>query len=329
MVKVRNKSMDKWTILSILIIGGVLAAVPAILGFNNYKVYLAAQVVIVTTMVVAWNIIGGYAGQLDLAAAGYLAIGGAVSGLLLAYYNITPWIGMPLGALAAIGIAIVIGYPTFRFGIKEVWYALLTAALVLILQRTYWLIYGTTETYMPIHKFSWYHLRFDRYEPLYYLAALILLVTLWINIKIKKSKLGYYLAAIGEDELAAEALGIDVRKYKLYALMIYAGLLGFLGGIYVNLTSIVAYKMFDPWLGIKIAVMGIVGGLGSVAGAFTSGILLRTIEEYLRGQLGAIIPGLYLLIYGILLIIVGIFKPEGFAGIIQYFKEKIFKGGEE
>ncbi|OYT51177.1 MAG: hypothetical protein B6U73_02515 [Desulfurococcales archaeon ex4484_204] len=317
----------KSALYSIIAIAIALALIPLVLGYNMYYVYLAAQVVLVTIMVLAWNIIGGYAGQLDLASSGYMALGGAVSGLLLAFYNVTPWLGMPLGALTAAGLAFLMGYPTFRFGVKEVWYALSTAALVVILQRVFWLIYGSTEIYMPIHRWSWYHLRFSRYEPLYYMLVVILLVTLWLNIRIKNSKLGYYLTAIGEDELAAEALGIDTRRYKLYALLIYASILGFVGGIYVNLTSIVSFRMFDPWLGIVVAVMGIIGGLGSIAGVFMAAVILRTLEEYLRSMFGATIPGIHLLIYGLLLIVVGVLKPEGFAGFLKYFRRRLARGG--
>ncbi len=311
---------------SLTIFAIILAIVPFMLGLNNYYVYLAANVLLIAIMVSSWNIIGGMAGQLDLGASAYLGLGGAISGLLLATHNITPWIGMPMGALVSIGVAILIGYPTFRFGVKEVWYALLTAALVYIFQRIFWLIYGTTEIYMPAYKSSWYYLRFDRYEPFYYILMIILILTIIVNLKVKRSKIGYYFEAIREDEMAAEALGIDTRKYKLYALIIYAGILGFTGGIYVNMTSIVSYRMFDPWLGIVIAVMGLIGGLGSLAGGITAAIILRTIEEYLRGAIGAIIPGAHLLIYGILIIVVAVLRPEGIGGIIESL---VKKGGKK
>ena len=139
--------IDRNTILWLVVVAIIFSLVPIALGFNAYYVYLAAQIVLMAIMVLAWNIIGGYAGQLDLAATAYLGMGGAVAGLLLTFYGITPWVGVPLGALAAIGLAVLVGYPTFRFGIKEVWYALLTASLVVIVQRVFWLIYGSTEIY--------------------------------------------------------------------------------------------------------------------------------------------------------------------------------------
>ncbi len=307
----------------IIVFALILSTVPALLRFNTYYVYLATDIVLIASLVAAWNIIGGYAGQLDLAASAYMALGAVVTGNLLALYGITPWIGIPIGVLIALGVAVAVGYPTFRFGIKEVWYALLTSALVVILSRIYWLIYGSTETYLPTYQWSWFYLRFSRYEPFYYMLVVMLAVVLWVNYRIRNSKLGYYLNAIREDELAAEALGIDVRKYKLYALMIYATLASIIGGIYVCITGVVGYRNFDPWLGITTAVMGIVGGLGSVEGAVMSAMILRTLEDYLRGAIGAQYPGSHLLVYGIILILVGVLKPEGLASLIDYVKRKI------
>ncbi len=307
----------------------VLALVPVLLGFNFYYVLLAADVMLAASLVAAWNIIGGYAGQLDLAASAYMALGAVVTGHLLANFGLTPWIGMFIGAATTVAVAALVGYPTFRFGIKEVWYALLTSALVVIMMRIYYLIYGSFETYIPHMEPEWLYLTFRRYEVYYYMLAAMLIIIIWVNLKIKDSKLGYYLAAIREDELAAEALGIDVRRYKLYALMIYALLAGLVGGIYITLTGILSFRLFDPWLGIVVAVMGIVGGLGSISGAVLSAVILRSIEEYLRGTIGATYPGSHLLVYGLIIILVGVLKPEGLASFIDYFKKKITRRGEE
>ncbi len=311
-----------FTILAILTIA--LALVPFILGFNQYYILLAATSLIFAVFVVAWNIIGGYAGQLDLAPIAYVGIGGIVAAQLLKYYGITPWIGMFIGAGASMLLAAAIGYPTFRFGIKEVWYALLTASLVVILNNIAHLpqFLGSLDHYLPA-KTGWYYLIFTDYQNLYYVILAVLIATIVINLKISNSKTGYYLRAIREDELAAEALGIDVRKYKLKALMTYAGIMGFTGYLYIVLQGTYSYHTFDSPTSLTIAIMGIIGGLGSVAGAFTSAIFLKTVEEYLRSTIGATIPGLYLLIYGILLIVVGIFKPEGIAALFNWAKKKI------
>jgi len=322
-----NASVKKYLIV-IAALAVALAVIPFALGFNQYYILLAATSLIFAVFVVAWNIIGGYAGQLDLAPIAYVGIGGIVAAQLLKYYGITPWVGMFVGAGASMLLAIAIGYPTFRFGIKEVWYALLTASLVVILNNITHLpqFLGSLDHYLPA-KTGWYYLIFVDYQNLYYVIAALLIATILINLKISNSKTGYYLRAIREDELAAEALGIDVRKYKLKALMTYAGIMGFSGYLYIVLQGTYSYHTFDSPTSLTIAIMGIIGGLGSVAGAFTSAVFLKTIEEYLRSTIGATIPGLYLLIYGVLLIVVGIFKPEGIAALFNWIKKKVgFEG---
>ncbi len=311
-------------LIVLAIIVAVLAIIPFALGFNQYYILLAATSLIFAVFVIAWNIIGGYAGQLDLAPMAYIGVGGIVTAELLKYYGITPWVGMFIGAGASMALAAAVGYPTFRFGIKEVWYALLTASLVVILNNITHLpqVLGSFDHYLPA-KTGWYYLIFYRYQNIYYVILGLFVATVLINLLISNSKTGYYLRAIREDELAAEALGIDVRKYKLKALLTYAGILGFTGYLYIVLQGTYSYQTFNSPTSLSIAIMGIVGGLGSIAGAFTSAMFLKTVEEYLRGTIGATIPGLYLLIYGILLIIVGIFKPEGIAALFNWVKKKV------
>jgi len=318
-----NAGMKKYLIV-IAVLAIALAMVPFALGFNQYYILLAATSLIFAVFVVAWNIIGGYAGQLDLAPIAYVGVGGIVAAQLLKYYGITPWIGMFIGAGASMLLAAAIGYPTFRFGIKEVWYALLTSSLVVILNNIAHLpqFLGSLDHYLPA-KTGWYYLIFPDYQNLYYIIVALLIATILINLKISNSKMGYYLRAIREDELAAEALGIDMRKYKLMALITYAGIMGFSGYLYIVLQGTYSYHTFDSPTSLTIAIMGIIGGLGSIAGAFTSAVFLKTVEEYLRSTIGATIPGLYLLIYGILLIVVGIFKPEGIAALFNWIKKKM------
>ena len=313
-------------LLGVLIVSLVLASVPFLIGFNQYYILIMARALIFAVFVVAWNIIGGYAGQLDLAAFAYIGLGGIVAAQLLTFFGLTPWVGMFVGAVVAIVLAVVIGYPTFRFGIKEVWYALLTSSLVVILNNIFHLdqLLGSLDHYLPTPSpgQEWLYIKFPVYEYIYWVIVAALAVTMFINIKISNSKTGYYLRAIREDELAAEALGIDVRKYKLKALISYAGILGFMGYLFIVIEGTYSYHTFNSPQSIMVAIMGIIGGLGSIGGAFTSALLLKVVEEYLRGTFGSTIPGLHLLLYGVLLILVGIFKPDGLAGIYEWFKKK-------
>lgn len=298
----------------ILLLITVGIPVPFILGFNQYYILLALQIVVTASIALSWNIIGGYAGQLDLAAFAYIGLGGITAVELMAKYNISPWIGMPIGSLVAAGVASIIGLALFRFGIREVWYALSTAALVIIIHEASLMVLGPYDYYIPLLE-GWYYLRFRTWENLYYVGLVFLALVVFINLWIGRSRIGFYLKAIREDEVAAEAIGVDIRRYKLIALVIYAALLGFLGYIYIVSQRTYSYKTFSGPFSVYIAIIGIVGGLGSVSGVFTSAVLLKIVEEYLRSSFGGIIPGLHYLIYGILLILIGILRPSGLSTI--------------
>ena len=317
------RSRDSFSIiLPALIVVVAGASIPFLVGFNQYYILLALQSVIVASIALAWNIIGGYAGQLDLASFAYIGLGGILATMLMIEYNITPWAGMFLGAGISAALAFVIGYPLFRFGIRGVWYALSTAALVVILHEVSIMVLGPFDYYIPLLE-GWYYLRFRTWENLYYFSLIVLAFVISLNLYISRSKVGYYLKAIREDEVAAEAVGIDIRKYKLLALMTYASILGFVGYIYIVSQRTFSYNTFSGPQSVYIAIIGIVGGLGSVSGVFTAAIILKIVEEYLRGYLGGVLPGLHLLLFGVLLITVGILRPEGLSSLTDTLVKKV------
>ena len=138
---------------------------------------LLTTVVMYAVLATAWNIIGGMGGQLDLAAGAYLGLGAFTGGTLLIRWNITPWLGMIAGGLTAMVFAVLVGYPLFRFKVREVWYALSSAALVSVLRVAFLMweeVGGPTERYIPFYSWSLYHLRFGSYIPFYYIMLIML-----------------------------------------------------------------------------------------------------------------------------------------------------------
>lgn len=310
-------------LVKVLVLTLALAAILITIGNNAYYTLLASIVLLYSAIVAAWNIIGGYAGQLDLGAYVYLGIGGIVTAVLWIKLGVPPIIGIVIGGALAALVAVIIGIPTFRFGIKEVWYALLTAALVVIFNNVARLIMGAFDYYLPSETGILY-LKFNSYKMMYVIVSVFLLAVYIANRYIENSRIGYYLKSIREDELAAEVLGINTRLYKLYALLIYSFLVGMMGYIYIVLTASYSYRIFDSSASLSIAIIGIIGGLGSVEGAIVSSILLRSLGEYLRSTFGASVPGMDLLLYGFLLIAIGIFEPEGFAKMYYRIRKRFF-----
>lgn len=304
----------------------VATLAPILFRGNQYNMVLATTVLLYAVLATAWNIIGGMAGQLDLGVAAYVGLGAFTAGTLLIRWNITPWIGMPIGGLVAMGFAVLIGFPLFGFKIKELWYALTSSALVEVM-RVLFLMWGAvggpTERYLPVDKWSWYHLRFNTYMPYYYILLVMLVVVLFVNYRIRGSKLGYQLLALGEDEDAAEVLGVDVRAAKLKALMIYAFIVGMVGGLYACIYGFLHPSFFATEMSTEVAILGIVGGLGITFGPVTAALVLVSGREYLRARLGGEFGGLYLMIYATVLILVALFQPRGLAPLISKGAERI------
>jgi branched-chain amino acid transport system permease protein len=313
----QGKSKATLLLLGLLL---VVLALPWIMMSNQYNLILLTTVILYAALASAWNIIGGMGGQFDLAAGAYLGLGAFTSGTLLIRWNITPWIGMIAGGLIAAAFALLVGYPLFRFKVREVWYALSSAALVLVLRVVFMMweeVGGPTERYIPFHDWSLYHLRFRSYIPYYYLILIILIITLWLNHRIRNRKLGYYLLALGDNEEAAEILGVDARGSKLKALLIYAFIAGVLGGVYACLYGFIHPNFFSSTISLEVAILGIVGGVGITYGPLVAALILVSGREFLRANVGGQLESLYLVIYAIVLIVIALFRPQGIGSILQ------------
>lgn len=318
----------RFTVRTSVVLGGlaVALAVPAVLGANQYHMVLVTTVLLYGVLATAWNIIGGMAGQLDLAAGAYLGLGAFTAGTLLIRWDVSPWLGMVVAGLVAAGFAVVVGYPLFRFGVIEVWYALSSAALVEVLRVAFLMweeVGGPGERYLPFYSWSLYHMRFGSYIPYYYIILALLLIALLVNRRIARSKLGFYLLALGENEAAAEVLGVDARACKLRALVIYAFLVGATGAVYACLYGFIHPNFFSSPLSIEVAILGIVGGMGITYGPLLAAVLLVSTREFLRASLGGRVESLYLAVYAVVLILIALFRPRGIATLLQEAHDRI------
>jgi branched-chain amino acid transport system permease protein len=166
-------------------------------------------------------------------------------------------------------------------------------------------------------------MRFSTYLPYYYLLLVILVGVLFLVNRIRNSKLGFSLLALGEDEDAAEVLGVDVRASKLKALMLYAFIAGMLGGIYCCIYGYIHPSFFSTDMSMEIAILGIVGGLGITWGPATAALVLVSVREFLRARLGGELAGLYLVVYATVLIMVALFQPRGLAPLATRGVERL------
>ncbi|MEM3421051.1 MAG: branched-chain amino acid ABC transporter permease [Candidatus Hadarchaeum sp.] len=308
----------------------ILGLIPVLVGFNEYYTLLATVVLIYGVIATAWNIMGGIAGQLDLGATAYLGLGAYVTGTLLIRWNITPWIGMFFGAIIAAGFAVAVGYVMFRYGVKEIWYALSTLGLVEILRVVFMLwkeVGGPLERYLPRSRTDeFYYMSFGSYIPYFYIALAFLLVAFLVNYRLRYSKIGYSMLALGSNEDAAESLGVDTRKTKLKGLLIYSLIVGAFGGFYACFCSFIQPGTdFNMDFALEIAVLGIVGGLGTYYGPLLAAAILVTLKELLRATFGTIVLGIYPAIFGLAIVLIILFRPEGLSYILKNVYLKIKK----
>jgi len=262
----------------------------------------------------AWNILGGYAGQLSLGHAAFFAIGAYTSAVLAIHLGISPWLGMLAGAVFAAILSLGIGYLGFRFGLRGFYFILLTLAAAEICRLIALhlpILGGYTGLFISFTPNPW-QFQFRGKIPYYFIALAFLCVACGIVWLIQRSKLGTYLVAIREDEDASEALGVDTFRYKMIAYAVSAALTA-LGGTF--------YAYFQFYLqpntvlhinhSVDIMIRPIVGGSGTILGPVLGSFLLELLGEFSRTYFAAGTAGLNVVIYGLLLIIVVLFLPRG------------------
>lgn len=283
---------------------------------SPFVFHLAVQVCIFGALATAWNIVGGYAGQLSLGHAVFYAIGSYVSTMLVIHFGLSPWIGMFAGAAVAVVAALVIAYPTLR--LRGPFFALATIAFLevckLLVIHFEGFTGGSAGLNVPLNiGLKWMIFR----EKWAYLAIAFgfLAVTLWISWIIRYSRFGFYLIAVREREDAARAVGVNAVRVKIAAAVISAALTSFLGSFHaMYLTFLEPSAAFSLELSIQIAMFALIGGLGTVAGPLLGTILVLPAAELSRGWLSALGNGTHGFVYGVVLVLVVLFFPRGLVG---------------
>jgi branched-chain amino acid transport system permease protein len=320
--------MKRWIVLAIVLVGACL--LPLALDPRGYWIRVLTFTLLFGAMAQAWNIIGGLANQTSLGHAAFFGIGAYTSTILLLKLGLSPWIGMVVGGAFGGVAAFIIAIPTMR--LQGHYFALATLAFgeVMRVIANVWvsLTGGPGGTSIPFSPPSFVGYSFKLLLPHTYIAIAALVVTTLIFEWIQRGAMGYRLRAIKENPSAAEVIGIDTTRVKLQAAVISGALMAMLGTLYVQVAV-----FFDPdtvfsaaGISIRVALIAILGGLGTAIGPILGAFFIIPLEELMNEWFSSSAAGLSQLIFGLILIIVILWRPHGFVTVFRSLRAK-FSGG--
>lgn len=270
---------------------------------------------------VAWNIVGGYAGQVSLGHVAFYGLGAYTSTLLFTQLGINPWLGMLAGGVLAAVISLVIGWSCFR--LKGHYFTMATIAVAEIVQIifTNWEFAGAAVGLtIPMDQQGWGAFIFASKVPYYYIALGLLLLTLLANYLIEKSYLGCYFRAIKDEPDAARSLGVNLSTYKQIAFAISSFFTALGGSLYAQKELYIdPASVLGTAVSIKMALVSILGGIGTLFGPVIGAGILTAIDEGTRVMFGGSGRGTDLIIYATLIIVIAVYYPTGVMGWFKNF----------
>ena len=299
----------------------ILIGLPMVVK-SSFAIDIFIRILLFSFIGTAWNLMGGYAKQLSLGHAAYFGLGAYTSTILQINYDISPWIGMVAGGVVAMLASLPIGWLCFR--LRGPYFTIATAqALMLIFLKFRDFAWGAEGTTIPNLGSAPLMMQFETKAAYYYVALGLLLLGLLITWLIERSWIGYYLVAIGEDEDAAEAIGVNAPKMKRDIYMISAFLTALAGTFYTQYIYFIdPATAFSFNISIEAALVSIVGGIGTLWGPLIGTVLLETTSTLLQSWLGSSIGGVQLTVYSLILMAVILWRPTGLIGIIGELRQR-------
>lgn len=280
---------------------------------------LGALVLLAAIGASAWNLVGGYAGQVSVGHAVFFGAGAyaAIAGYM--HFGLPPIAGAPIGAAVAVLIAAVIGVPTLRLSGHYFSMATIAVAeLVRVLVTNWEWVGGAQGITGPAVPRTVLDLSFTSAMPYYYLFLAVLAALLFTTWRIEQSRMGFYLRAIKDSERAARSLGVAAGRHKLYAYMLSAGLTAVAGSLYA-----VMFGFIDPESGfgilisVKMLIMAALGGAGLLFGPLVGALILVPLEEISNSLLGGRGAGLTFVVYGAIIVVIARFLPSGLLALFR------------
>ena len=269
----------------------------------------------------AWNIAGGYAGQVSLGHSAFFGLGAYAAALAGTKWGVSPWFGVVIGAGIASVSGFIIGFLSNRLRGPYFVIATIAVSQVLLIGASRWRGFtsGSEGIPVPFQPGFWTLGIADKRVWIWIVLVLAVLVYL-VQVYLERSRRGFQLAAVREDEDAALSLGVPARRLKVAAITVSAAFTAVCGAFWAQYVGFVdPIYVFSVDLSVRFSLAAVIGGLGTALGPFLGAVLITALETYLRGEFGGIggrFVGIYLILYGIALIVIVRYAPRGLVGWI-------------
>ena len=301
------------------------AAVAALLATTTSGVTLTfvAMSLYAALLAQAWNVLGGYGGQFSFGHALFFGTGAYVQAIAQTAGGLNAWVALPLAVAAAAAVGTAVGALSFRYGLKGSYFALVTLAFAevfRILAVSVEFTGGGVGMMLPL-KASFAQMQFPSRQGYAALALAFVVVALVVTAWLRHSRFGARLQAVRDNEDAARAVGVDPFSIKLGAIALSGGLMGAGGAFYVQLFQYIDPGIaYGPATSVEALVAAIVGGMGTLWGPVLGAFALHLLAEFTRGLFGQL-PGLNMVVYGVVLVAIVTFLPRGLSGAGRTLRE--------
>jgi branched-chain amino acid transport system permease protein len=302
-----------------LVLFGLAALIPLLVR-DAYFLDAVILILMWGALSAAWNVAAGYAGQASLGHAAFFGIGAYAAALVTTKFDRSPWLGLVIGVAVSMLAGVIVGYLSNR--LRGPYFALSTIAFsqVLLIVASRWRGFTSGSEGIPVPFRPGFATLGIGHVAWVYVMVSVSLLYYAIEVYLERSRIGYQLAGVREDEDAAEALGIPSRRLKVLAITLSAGLTSVCGTFWAEYVAFVdPAHVFSIDLSVRFALNTIIGGTGVAIGPWLGSVLITSLETYLRATFSGVktgFTGIYLIIYGAVLILVVRFVPEGLSGVL-------------
>jgi branched-chain amino acid transport system permease protein len=280
---------------------------------NAFYLDIGVALLLAAISASAWNIVGGYAGQVSVGHSMFFGIGAYLPLLVFHHWQLPPIVGVPVGIALSLVLAIIIGLPTFR--LSGHYFSMATIAVAELIR----LVVGTIDflgaaigLQGPAVGRGWWDLTFRGELPYYFIFLAVLAILLFITWLLQRSRFGYYLRAIKAGERAARSLGVPVRRTKLYALMLSATFTSIAGSLYSIKTGFIDPESgFGILVSVQMVIIAALGGAGTLYGPLVGAIILIPLQTATNTWFGGGGTGLTYILYGGIIVLIARFEPGG------------------